>query len=121
MGTYPWHLCNPRTRISPTLVRLHSIALVGIEARACEIGVDVTGRGFGVTTIVGLPDSAVKESVDRIRSALSNSGFAAPRTRSTINLAPADVKKEGRRSTCRLRCACCWRTTNSAATSPTNT
>ncbi len=77
------------------LARLHSIALVGIEARACEIEVDVTGRGFGVTTIVGLPDSAVKESVDRIRSALSNSGFASPRTRSTINLAPADVKKEG--------------------------
>jgi len=77
------------------LARLHSMALMGIEARACEVEVDVTGRGFATPTIVGLPDSAVKESIDRIRSALTNSGFSPPRTRTTINLAPADVKKEG--------------------------
>lgn len=71
------------------------MALSGIDARPCEVEVDVTGRGFGVPTIVGLPDSAVKESIDRIRSALTNSGFVPPRTRTTINLAPADVKKEG--------------------------
>ncbi len=71
------------------------MALAGIDARTCEVEVDVTGRGFGVPTLVGLPDSAVKESVDRIRSALRNSGFAPPRTRTTINLAPADVRKEG--------------------------
>jgi len=71
------------------------MALMGIEARACEVEVDVTGRGFATPTIVGLPDSAVKESIDRIRSALTNSGFSPPRTRTTINLAPADVKKEG--------------------------
>ena len=56
---------------------------------------DVTGRGFGVPAIVGLPDSAVKESIDRIRSALTNSGYSLPKTRTTINLAPADVRKEG--------------------------
>jgi magnesium chelatase family protein len=75
--------------------RLHSMALAGIEARPCEVEVDVSGRGFGVQTIVGLPDSAVKESIDRIRSALSNSGYTLPKTKTTINLAPADIKKEG--------------------------
>jgi magnesium chelatase family protein len=77
------------------LARIHSMALVGIEALTCEVEVDVTGRGFGAPTLVGLPDSAVKESVDRIRSALINSGFGRPRTKTTINLAPADVRKEG--------------------------
>jgi len=77
------------------LARIHSMALAGIEALTCEVEVDVTGHGYGPPTLVGLPDSAVKESVDRIRSALRNSGFAPPRTRTTINLAPADVRKEG--------------------------
>lgn len=77
------------------LSRIHGMSLSGIDARACEVEVDVTGHGFGMPTVVGLPDSAVKESIDRIRSALSNSGFTPPKTRTTINLAPADVKKEG--------------------------
>ena len=71
------------------------MALAGIEVIPCEVEVDVSGHGFGAPTLVGLPDSAVKESIDRIRSALRNSGFASPRTRTTINLAPADTKKEG--------------------------
>lgn len=75
--------------------RLHSLALAGIEARPCEVEVDVRGHGFGAPTLVGLPDSAVKESIDRIRSALFNSGFSFPKSRTTINLAPADIKKEG--------------------------
>ena len=75
--------------------RLHSMALAGIEAHPCEVEVDVSGRGFGKPTLVGLPDSAVKESLDRIRSALANTGFSQPRTRTTINLAPADLRKEG--------------------------
>ena len=74
---------------------IHSMSLSGIDARTCEVEVDVTGRGFGTPTLVGLPDSAVKESVDRIRSALTNSGFRPPKTRITINLAPANEKKEG--------------------------
>lgn len=77
------------------LARVYSLALVGIEALTCEVEVDVSGRGFGAPTLVGLPDSAVKESLERIRSALHNSGFAPPRTRTTVNLAPADVRKEG--------------------------
>lgn len=77
------------------LARIYSMALQGIDAQTCEVEIDVTGRGFSVPTLVGLPDSAVKESIDRIRSALVNSGFAFPRTKTTINLAPADIKKEG--------------------------
>ncbi|HPM22531.1 MAG TPA: YifB family Mg chelatase-like AAA ATPase [Phycisphaerae bacterium] len=75
--------------------RIHSMALAGIEAHPCEVEVDVTGHGFGVPALVGLPDSAVKESIDRIRSALANSGYALPKTRTTVNLAPADIRKEG--------------------------
>ncbi|MGD8453368.1 MAG: YifB family Mg chelatase-like AAA ATPase [Phycisphaerae bacterium] len=75
--------------------RLHSMALQGIEAVPCEVEVDVAGRGFAAPALVGLPDSAVKESLDRIRAALQNSGFVKPRTRTTINLAPADIRKEG--------------------------
>ena len=73
------------------LARVHSVALFGIDARLCEIEVDVTGRGFGVPMIVGLPDSAVKEGVDRIRSTLANSGFAILKTRTTIRFAPSAV------------------------------
>ena len=75
--------------------RAHSVALVGIDARACEVEVDVASRGFSSPTVVGLPDSAVKESVDRIRSALTNAGYHFPRPKTTINLAPADIRKEG--------------------------
>jgi len=77
------------------LTRLHSITLVGIEAVPCEVEVDVAGRGFAGPTIVGLPDTAVKESIDRIRTAMTNCGYAPPRYRTVINLAPADVRKEG--------------------------
>lgn len=75
--------------------RLHSVALVGIEAIPCEVEVDVAERGFAATTIVGLPDAAVKESTERVHTALLNCGYTIPRHRSVINLAPADVKKEG--------------------------
>lgn len=71
------------------------MALAGIDAQLCEVEVDVTNRGFGLPTLVGLPDSAVKESVDRIRSAVHNSGYNLPRTKTTISLAPADLRKEG--------------------------
>lgn len=57
--------------------------------------VDFAGTGLPRTTIVGLPDAAVRESADRVRTALENSGFEWPRCRLTVNLAPADVRKEG--------------------------
>ena len=71
------------------------MALVGIEAIPCEIEVDVTSKGLPNVAVVGLPDTAVKESVERIRSALANCGYTFPRHRTVINLAPADLKKEG--------------------------
>jgi magnesium chelatase family protein len=76
------------------LAKIHSSTVVGIDAKLIEIEVDV-GRGLPAINIVGLPDAAVKESKDRVKSAIKNSGFDFPNRRITINLAPADVKKEG--------------------------
>ena len=77
------------------LARLHSVTLEGIEGVICEVEVDVGRHGFDRSIIVGLPDAAVKESVERVASAIINSGFKYPRTQALINLAPADVKKVG--------------------------
>ena len=76
------------------LAKVCSAAVSGIEAYPVEVEVNA---GYGDTTvvIVGLPDTAVKESRDRVMTALSNSGFSYTFGRTTINLAPADVKKEG--------------------------
>src|SRR3954468_24137289 len=76
------------------LSRVCSAAVQGIDAYPVEVEVD-GGHGDTVIVIVGLPDAAVKESRDRVITALSNSGFTFPLGRTTINLAPADVKKEG--------------------------
>lgn len=76
------------------LAKVHSYALSGLEAYPITIEVDVT-RGLPSTVIVGLPDNAVKESKERVRSAIKNSGYKFTPQRITVNLAPADVKKEG--------------------------
>ncbi|MBN1805436.1 MAG: YifB family Mg chelatase-like AAA ATPase [Sedimentisphaerales bacterium] len=77
------------------LARLHSVALVGIEGIICEVEVDVARGGFEKAIIVGLPDAAVKESTERVKSAINNCGYKYPKTQSLVNLAPADIKKEG--------------------------
>jgi len=77
------------------LARLHSVTLDGIEGVICEVEVDVGRGGFEKSIIVGLPDAAVKESTERVRSAIVNSGYKHPKTQSLINLAPAAVKKAG--------------------------
>lgn len=77
------------------LARLHSVTLVGIEGIVCEVEVDVARGGFERSLIVGLPDTAVKESIERVKSAICNCGYKYPKTQSLINLAPADVKKAG--------------------------
>jgi magnesium chelatase family protein len=77
------------------LARTHSFILVGIDALRCEIEVDVALKGQAKVTLVGLPQAAVKESVDRVRRAIENSGFLFQHGPLLINLAPADVKKEG--------------------------
>src|SRR5882724_8084958 len=76
------------------LSRICSAALNGIEAYPIEVEVNA-GYGDTLVVIVGLPDTAVKESRDRVSTALTNSGYKFPMGRTTINLAPADVKKEG--------------------------
>lgn len=76
------------------LSRVCSAAVNGIEAYPVEVEVNA-GWGETIIVIVGLPDAAVKESRDRVTTALTNSGFKFPMGRTTINLAPADVKKEG--------------------------
>ena len=76
------------------LAKVCSAAVNGIEAYPVEVEVNA-GYGDTVIVIVGLPDAAVKESRDRVMTALINSGFAFTFGRTTINLAPADVKKEG--------------------------
>ncbi len=77
------------------LANVLSAALRGIDAVAVQVEVNTGESGEPKLIMVGLPDAAVKESDDRVFSALSNSGFQMPRTRTTINLAPGDLKKEG--------------------------
>ncbi len=76
-------------------VRVHGFALRGIDAVPCEVEVDLSGRGLPRTTLVGLPDVAVREAIDRVQTAVGNAGFDWPGGRVTINLAPADLRKEG--------------------------
>jgi len=76
------------------LSKVLSYGVSGIQAYPVEIEVDIN-RGLPSVTIVGLPDSAVKESRERVKSAIKNSGFNYPDDRITISLAPADTKKEG--------------------------
>jgi magnesium chelatase family protein len=76
------------------LAKVFSGAVYGVDAFPVEIEVNA-GHGEPKVVVVGLPDTAVKESSDRVWTALLNSGFAPPIGRTTINLAPADIKKEG--------------------------
>ncbi|MBW2141565.1 MAG: YifB family Mg chelatase-like AAA ATPase, partial [Deltaproteobacteria bacterium] len=76
------------------LSQVTSGALLGIEAYLVEVQVDLA-RGLPYFTTVGLPEGAVKESKDRVKSALKNCGYTFPRERVTVNLAPADIKKTG--------------------------
>jgi magnesium chelatase family protein len=76
------------------LTRIFSAAIRGVEA--CEVIVEVNaGSGDPQVVVVGLPDASVRESRDRVTTAIANSGFRWPRMRTTVNLAPADLKKEG--------------------------
>ncbi|HXF01268.1 MAG TPA: YifB family Mg chelatase-like AAA ATPase [Solirubrobacterales bacterium] len=77
------------------LASARTFALVGIEAREVQVEVDVAGGGLPSFSLVGLPDAAVRESRERVRAALVNSGFEFPMQRITANLAPADLPKVG--------------------------
>jgi len=76
------------------LAKVTSGALIGIDAYPVEVEVDIA-LGLPQFSTVGLPEGAVKESKDRVKSAIKNSGYEFPNRRITINLAPADIRKEG--------------------------
>lgn len=76
------------------LAKVHSCAIIGLEGYVVEVEVD-SSRGLSSFTLVGLPDAAVKESGERVRAAIRNSGLLFPTNRVTVNLAPADLKKIG--------------------------
>ncbi|MBQ2678730.1 MAG: ATP-binding protein, partial [Firmicutes bacterium] len=74
--------------------KIKSCALLGIDSYIVDTEIDIS-MGMVAFDIVGLPDSAVKESKERVRTAIRNSGFLFPQKRLTVNLAPADIRKEG--------------------------
>ena len=76
------------------LAKVNSAALYGIDALRVEVEIDLAS-GLPQLATVGLPEGAVKESKDRIRAAVKNCGYTFPAKRITINLAPADIQKEG--------------------------
>ncbi len=76
------------------LARVFSFGLLGIEAYPVEIEVDIS-RGLPAVTLVGLADTSIRESKERVKSAIKNSGFDWPQERITVSLAPSDIKKEG--------------------------
>jgi magnesium chelatase family protein len=76
------------------LSRVLSSAVLGVDAYTVEVEVDIR-QGLPSFATVGLPEAAVKESKDRVKSAINNSGYRFPDDRITVNLAPADIKKEG--------------------------
>ncbi len=77
------------------LGKVKSVAVFGIEAYVLEVEVYVTRGQLPSTVVIGLPDAAVKECRDRVKAALKNCGYRFPLKNITINLAPADRKKEG--------------------------
>ncbi|MBT8340814.1 MAG: ATP-dependent protease, partial [Desulfatitalea sp.] len=76
------------------LARVLSSAVIGVDAYVVEVEVDIA-RGLPAFTTVGLPETAVKESRERVKAAIKNSGFRFSDDRITVNLAPAHIKKEG--------------------------
>lgn len=76
------------------IVKIISSIVIGIDSYPVDVEVDIS-PGLPQFSIVGLPDAAVKKNKDRIKAAIKNSGYRFPRNRVTVNLAPADIKKEG--------------------------
>lgn len=77
------------------LAKINSGALIGLNAIPVEVEVDISAQGLPSFTIVGLPDKSVEEAKERVRSAIKNTGAEFPAKRITVNLAPADLPKEG--------------------------
>jgi len=76
------------------MIKIHGSAVYGVDARPISVEVDVNNQGKNYY-IVGLPDNAIKESLQRIESAIKSNGYYMPRTKLLVNLAPADIRKSG--------------------------
>lgn len=85
---------NRLLQVRKMVVKCSSMGLFGMDSYLVEVEADVAG-GLAAFDIVGLPDTAVKESRERVRTAMRNCGFGFPVSRITVNLAPADIRKEG--------------------------
>jgi magnesium chelatase family protein len=77
------------------LARILSGTTIGLDGVVIEVEVDIASRGFPTFNLVGLPNKAIEESKDRVRTAIVNAEFEMPDSRITVNLAPADIPKEG--------------------------
>src|SRR5512146_1286652 len=97
-NTVSWATIAHRSPSQPIgkvmLAKVTSCAIVGLDSTIVEVEVD-SSRGLSSFTLVGLPDAAVKESAERVRTAIRNSGLHFPTNRLTVNLAPADLRKVG--------------------------
>src|SRR5579863_5393333 len=83
-----------KERVAEMLGKVRTCASIGLDGAQVEVEVDI-GHGLPAFTIVGLPDSAVQEAKERVRVAIKNCGCVFPMKRITVNLAPADLRKEG--------------------------
>src|SRR5207248_10971272 len=90
----PFSRENFSANLAQMFAKIYSAAVFGVDAYEVEIEVNSAG-GLPAIVVVGLPDPPVKESNDRVTTAISSSGYYWPRGRTTVNLAPADIKKEG--------------------------
>ena len=77
------------------LAKTYACEIVGLDGHIVEVEVDFSATGLPAFIVVGLPDTAVQESKERVRAAISNSGLRFPMKRFVVNLAPADLRKEG--------------------------
>jgi magnesium chelatase family protein len=76
------------------IAKIYSVVVAGLDGQLVEVEVDIH-NGMPAFIIVGLPDAAIQESRERVRSAIKNSDLPFPRTKITVNLAPADIRKTG--------------------------
>ncbi len=86
---------EPSQQSNKMLTTIFSAATVGLDGVLIKVEADVASRGFPVFNIVGLPNKAINESKERVKTAINNSGFDMPQSRIVVNLAPADIPKEG--------------------------
>jgi magnesium chelatase family protein len=94
LSRHPFRVGQIVITLMRMLAKVCSCAMVGLDGHVIDVEVDVS-NGLTAFNVVGLPDAAIKESIERLRAALRHSGLKMPWTRVTVNLAPADIRKAG--------------------------